>query len=74
MVRGICSGWKVSSDWGVNKFRRKDIKEQNRGAGFHAGIMDAKLTEEHRWEKNNVCPKCRMVLTRNKKCPMGCDE
>jgi hypothetical protein len=73
-------GWRrliTMSDtgWYLDKFRRRDIKDKVKGAGaWHAQQQDDKMIKEDAWDKRNVCKKCNMVLTKNKRCPMGCDE
>lgn len=63
------------TDWYLNRMRRKDIKDVPKGAGaWHAQKQDEALSKEDAWDKKNVCKRCHMVLTKNRKCPMGCEE
>jgi hypothetical protein len=38
------------------------------GGGFFAALQDEKINAELRYDRKNVCPKCRVVKAKNGEC------
>jgi len=52
----------------------EEKKTGNSSLAFIISMQDQKLRKTHAFElnKKNHCPKCNMVMTTLKKCPMEC--
>lgn len=56
----------------INLDEKQEKKQGNRQLAWILQQQDKKLIAEHKWDMANVCPKCRLVLTKRGICPMEC--